>query len=116
MPLVLRLSDLISEGKIAGKRVFIRADLNVPQDDAGSITEDCPHPRLGARHRGSPSTPAPPSLVTSHLGRPDRGRVQARRIRWPHGSRAPGRAARQARQARAELGRRHRRSQPGQAR
>ena len=40
MPHVLRLSDLISEGKLAGKRVFIRADLNVPQDDAGNITED----------------------------------------------------------------------------
>ena len=40
MPHVLRLSDLISEGKLAGKRVFIRADLNVPQDGAGNITED----------------------------------------------------------------------------
>ena len=37
---VLRLQDLIADGKIAGKRVFIRADLNVPQDDAGNITED----------------------------------------------------------------------------
>jgi phosphoglycerate kinase len=37
---VLRLSDLISEGKLSGKRVFIRADLNVPQDDQGNITED----------------------------------------------------------------------------
>ena len=32
----LRLSEL----PLAGKRVFIRADLNVPQDDAGNITED----------------------------------------------------------------------------
>ena len=32
----LRLTDL----PLAGKRVFIRADLNVPQDDAGNITED----------------------------------------------------------------------------
>ena len=31
-----RLSDL----DVKGKRVFIRADLNVPQDDAGNITED----------------------------------------------------------------------------
>jgi 3-phosphoglycerate kinase len=37
---VLRLSDLIAEGKLSGKRVFIRADLNVPQDDQGNITED----------------------------------------------------------------------------
>ena len=32
----LRLADV----DVHGKRVFIRADLNVPQDDAGSITDD----------------------------------------------------------------------------
>src|SRR5262245_29350979 len=37
---VLRFSDLIAEGKLSGQRVFIRADLNVPQDDQGNITED----------------------------------------------------------------------------
>ena len=37
---VLRLADLIAQGAVAGKRVFIRADLNVPQDEAGKITED----------------------------------------------------------------------------
>ena len=37
---VKRLTDLIAQGALAGKRVFIRADLNVPQDDAGNITED----------------------------------------------------------------------------
>ena len=37
---VLRFSDLVAQGKVAGRRVFIRADLNVPQDDAGRITED----------------------------------------------------------------------------
>ena len=36
----IRFSDLLAQGKLAGKRVFIRADLNVPQDDAGNITED----------------------------------------------------------------------------
>lgn len=40
MSTVLRLSDLIAQGKVAGQRVFIRADLNVPQDDHGNITED----------------------------------------------------------------------------
>lgn len=30
-----KLTDL----NLAGKRVFIRADLNVPQDDAGAITD-----------------------------------------------------------------------------
>ena len=72
MPHVLRLSDLISEGKLAGKRVFIRADLNVPQDDAGNITEDT---RIRA------SVPAVKAaldagaavMVTSHLGRPTEG-------------------------------------------
>ena len=37
---VIRFSDLIAAGKVAGQRVFIRADLNVPQDDNGRITED----------------------------------------------------------------------------
>ncbi len=35
---IKRLSDLIAAGQLAGQRVFIRADLNVPQDDAGRIT------------------------------------------------------------------------------
>ena len=64
---VLRLQDLIAAGKIAGQRVFIRADLNVPQDDAGNITEDT---RIRA------SVPAielalkagAAVMVTSHLG------------------------------------------------
>ena len=37
---VIRFSDLIAAGRVKGRRVFIRADLNVPQDDAGRITED----------------------------------------------------------------------------
>ena len=37
---VIRFADLVARGQAAGKRVFIRADLNVPQDDAGRITED----------------------------------------------------------------------------
>ena len=69
---VLRLSDLIAEGKLSGKRVFIRADLNVPQDDQGNITEDT---RIRA------SVPAIKAaldagaavMVTSHLGRPTEG-------------------------------------------
>src|SRR5580698_2155632 len=69
---VLRLSDLIAEGKLTGKRVFIRADLNVPQDDQGKITEDT---RIRA------SVPAirqaleagAAVMVTSHLGRPTEG-------------------------------------------
>jgi phosphoglycerate kinase len=30
----------LSELDLKNQRVFIRADLNVPQDDAGNITED----------------------------------------------------------------------------
>ena len=36
----IRFTDLCTQGRVSGQRVFIRADLNVPQDDAGHITED----------------------------------------------------------------------------
>jgi phosphoglycerate kinase len=69
---VIRFSDLIAAGKVSGQRVFIRADLNVPQDDKGNITEDT---RIRA------SLPAikmaldagAAVMVTSHLGRPTEG-------------------------------------------
>ncbi|MFT3858301.1 MAG: phosphoglycerate kinase [Aquabacterium sp.] len=69
---ILRFEDLVAQGKAAGQRVFIRADLNVPQDDAGNITEDT---RIRA------SVPAiemalkagAAVMVTSHLGRPTEG-------------------------------------------
>ncbi|WP_144329462.1 phosphoglycerate kinase, partial [Tepidimonas charontis] len=35
-----RFADLCAAGRVAGRRVFIRADLNVPLDEAGRITED----------------------------------------------------------------------------
>ncbi|MEY3264508.1 MAG: Phosphoglycerate kinase [Pseudomonadota bacterium] len=71
-----RLSDLIQQDQLRGKRVFIRADMNVPQDDAGHITEDT---RIRA------SVPAIKAalgagaavMVTSHLGRPTEGAFQA---------------------------------------
>ncbi len=71
-----RLSDLITQNKLQGKRVFIRADMNVPQDDAGRITEDT---RIRA------SVPAIQAalgagaavMVTSHLGRPTEGELKA---------------------------------------
>ena len=43
-------SDICASGQASGKRVFIRADLNVPQDDDGNITEDT---RIRARCRRS---------------------------------------------------------------
>ena len=69
---ILRFTDLCAQGKAAGQRVFIRADLNVPQDDAGRITEDtrirasvpCIRQALDA---------GAAVMVTSHLGRPTEG-------------------------------------------
>ncbi|RYX96867.1 MAG: phosphoglycerate kinase [Comamonadaceae bacterium] len=69
---VIRFSDLCASGKIKGQRVFIRADLNVPQDDSGKITEDtrirasipCIQMALDA---------GAAVMVTSHLGRPVEG-------------------------------------------
>ncbi len=68
----IRLTDL----DLKGKRVFIRADLNVPQDEHGNITEDT---RIRA------SIPAieyclkagAAVMVTSHLGRPTEGALAA---------------------------------------
>ena len=70
----IRFSDLCANGSVAGKRVFIRADLNVPQDDHGNITEDtrirasmpCLQMALDA---------GAAVMVTSHLGRPVEGEV-----------------------------------------
>ncbi len=65
----------MAEVDLAGKRVFIRADLNVPQDDTGAITEDTriraslPAIRL-ALDAGAAL------MVTSHLGRPTEGEVK----------------------------------------
>ena len=67
----IRLSEL----DLGGRRVFIRADLNVPQDDAGNITDDT---RIRA------SIPAmrfaldqgAAVMVTSHLGRPTEGALK----------------------------------------
>ena len=68
----IRFSDLCANGQAKGKRVFIRADLNVPQDDNGNITEDtriraslpCIQMALDA---------GAAVMVTSHLGRPTEG-------------------------------------------
>ena len=68
----IRFSDLCSQGQVRGRRVFIRADLNVPQDDEGRITEDtriraslpCIRQALDA---------GAAVMVTSHLGRPTEG-------------------------------------------
>jgi len=69
---VLRFTDVVKNGFVNGKRVFIRADLNVPQDANGAITEDtricaslpCIQMALDA---------GAAVMVTSHLGRPTEG-------------------------------------------
>jgi phosphoglycerate kinase len=69
---VLRFSDVVASGFASNKRVFIRADLNVPQDASGAITED-------TRIRASVSCiqmaldAGAAVMVTSHLGRPVEG-------------------------------------------
>jgi phosphoglycerate kinase len=57
---------------LRGKRVFLRADLNVPQDDAGRITDDT---RIRAAAPGVKHALAAGArvMVTSHLGRPKEG-------------------------------------------
>ena len=69
---ILRLADL----DVHGKRVFIRADLNVPQDDAGNITDDT---RIRASLPGIRDAQARGAavMVTSHLGRPTEGEWKA---------------------------------------
>jgi len=67
----LRMTDL----DLRGKRVFIRADLNVPQDAAGNITDDT---RIRAsvpaiRHALNSGAAV---MVTSHLGRPAEGELK----------------------------------------
>ena len=67
-----RLSDLISTKQLQGKRVFIRADLNVPQDDAGNITEDT-RIRASVPAIRDAAAAGAAVMVTSHLGRPVEG-------------------------------------------
>jgi phosphoglycerate kinase len=69
---ILRFADLIEQGRVKGQRVFIRADLNVPQDDTGRITEDtrirASVPCIEMALKAGAAV-----MVTSHLGRPTEG-------------------------------------------
>ena len=68
----IRFTDLCQQGEVAGKRVFIRADLNVPLNDAGEITEDTRiRASLPAIEQALNAGAA--VMVTSHLGRPTEG-------------------------------------------
>jgi len=68
---IRRMQDL----DLSGQRVFIRADLNVPQDDAGAITDDT---RIRASVPGIAQALAAGArvMVTSHLGRPKEGELR----------------------------------------
>ena len=70
-----RFQDLCNQGAVAGKRVFIRADLNVPQDDAGQITEDT-RVRASVPCIEMALKAGAAVMVTSHLGRPTEGALK----------------------------------------
>jgi phosphoglycerate kinase len=65
---IIKLTDL----DLRNKRVFIRADLNVPQDDDGKVTDDT---RIRASLPGIEYALKAGArvMVTSHLGRPTEG-------------------------------------------
>ena len=79
---VQTLESLAKEGALAGKRVLIRSDLNVPRDEEGNITDET---RLIA------SVPAirlaldagAAVMVMSHLGRPTEGECMSELVGVP---------------------------------
>ena len=73
---VKTLTELAKTGALKDKRVFIRADLNVPFDEEGNITEDT---RIKASVPGIELalTAGAAVMVTSHLGRPTEGELRA---------------------------------------
>ncbi len=69
---VITLESLAAKGALRGKRVFIRSDLNVPQDDTGKITDDT-RIRASAPAIKLALDAGAAVMVTSHLGRPTEG-------------------------------------------
>ncbi|HEU4646904.1 MAG TPA: phosphoglycerate kinase, partial [Burkholderiales bacterium] len=65
----------MADQELRGKRVFIRADLNVPQDEAGNVTDDS---RIRASVPGIRMAldQGAAVMVTSHLGRPKEGELR----------------------------------------
>lgn len=73
--MILTLDQLCRRGLLRGKRVFIRSDLNVPQDESGAITEDTRiRASLPAMQMALEAGAA--VMVTSHLGRPTEGELK----------------------------------------
>jgi phosphoglycerate kinase len=79
---VLKMSDL----DLRGKRVFIRADLNVPIDASGRITDDT-RIRASAPAIGQALKAGARVMVTSHLGRPKEGELKPEDSLAPVGKR-----------------------------
>ena len=83
---ILRFSDIVAQGQAKGRRVFIRADLNVPLDEQHQITEDTRiRASLPAIQMALDAGAA--VMVTSHLGRPTQVKSDPKihwRL-WPNG-------------------------------
>ena len=71
---VIRFTDLVAAGQVGGKRVFIRADLNVPLDTDHRITEDT-RIRASVPCIQMALQAGAAVMVTSHLGRPSEGQL-----------------------------------------
>jgi phosphoglycerate kinase len=72
---MLRFADVAASGFAAGKRVFIRADLNVPLRPDGGVAEDT---RIRASLQGIRMAldAGAAVMVASHLGRPAEGALR----------------------------------------
>jgi phosphoglycerate kinase len=73
---VLRFTDQVAQGGMRGRRVFIRADLNVPLDATGRITDDT-RIRASAPCIRMALDAGAAVMVTSHLGRPAEGEFKS---------------------------------------
>ena len=72
---VKTLAQLVEQNALQGKRVFIRADLNVPFNDAGAISDDtrvrASIPAIQMALKAGAAV-----MITSHLGRPTEGEMK----------------------------------------
>ena len=69
---VLRFEEVVQSGFAQNRRIFVRADMNVPQNADGSITEDT-RIRASVPCLQMALEAGAAVMVTSHLGRPTEG-------------------------------------------